>query len=93
MRDQYEAELSELEQSQRKLQERCSELKGRLGAAEGEEARLQALLRQREKELDNLRAVSAPPSQVWSPPPWEACSPPSLWPGQRRDVQRARQPG
>nr|XP_026266578.1 centrosomal protein of 131 kDa isoform X4 [Urocitellus parryii] len=59
VRDQYEAELSELEQSQRKLQDRCSELRGRLGEAEGEEERLQALLRQREKELDDLRAVNS----------------------------------
>uniref|UniRef100_A0A8C9UR72 Centrosomal protein 131 n=1 Tax=Spermophilus dauricus TaxID=99837 RepID=A0A8C9UR72_SPEDA len=59
VRDQYETELSELEQSQRKLQDRCSELRGRLGEAEGEEERLQALLRQREKELDDLRAVNS----------------------------------
>ncbi|XP_077897595.1 centrosomal protein of 131 kDa isoform X1 [Ictidomys tridecemlineatus] len=59
VRDQYEAELSELEQSQRKLQDRCSELRGRLGEAEGQEERLQALLRQREKELDDLRAVNS----------------------------------
>ncbi|XP_027811351.2 centrosomal protein of 131 kDa isoform X2 [Marmota flaviventris] len=59
VRDQYEAELSELEQAQRKLQDRCSELRGRLGEAEGAEERLQALLRQREKELDDLRAVNS----------------------------------
>ncbi|KAF7471362.1 Hypothetical predicted protein [Marmota monax] len=59
VRDQYEAELSELEQAQRKLRDRCSELRGRLGEAEGEEERLQALLRQREQELDDLRAVNS----------------------------------
>uniref|UniRef100_A0A8D2CT23 Centrosomal protein 131 n=1 Tax=Sciurus vulgaris TaxID=55149 RepID=A0A8D2CT23_SCIVU len=59
VRDQYEAELSELEQSRRELQERCAELKGRLGAAEQEQERLQALVWQREKELADLRAVNA----------------------------------
>lgn len=57
IRDKYEAELSELEQSERKLQERCSELKGRLAEAEGESVRLQGQLRQRDQELTDLRAV------------------------------------
>lgn len=60
VRDKYETELSELEQSERKLQERCTELKGRLGEAEGETGRLQSLVRQKEKELEDLRAVSSP---------------------------------
>lgn len=59
VRDKYETELSELEHSERKLQERCSELKGRLGEAEGEKERLQSLVRQKEKELEDLRAVSS----------------------------------
>lgn len=58
VRDKYEVELSELEQSERKLQERCSELKGRLAEAEGESVRLQGLLRQKDQELADLRAVS-----------------------------------
>uniref|UniRef100_A0A8D1L1I6 Centrosomal protein of 131 kDa n=1 Tax=Sus scrofa TaxID=9823 RepID=A0A8D1L1I6_PIG len=58
VRDKYEAELSELEQSERKLQERCTELKGRLGEAEGENVRLQALVRQKEKELADMKAVN-----------------------------------
>ncbi|KAM6175979.1 centrosomal protein of 131 kDa-like [Erethizon dorsatum] len=59
VRDKYETEVSELEQSERKLQERCTELKGRLGEAEGEKERLQALVRQKEKELEDVRAVNA----------------------------------
>lgn len=59
VRDKYETELSELEHSERKLQERCSELKGRLGEAEGEKERLQSLVRQKEKELEDLRVVSS----------------------------------
>ncbi|XP_008048683.1 centrosomal protein of 131 kDa [Carlito syrichta] len=58
IRDKYEAELSELEQSERKLQERCAELKGQLGAAEGESVRLQGLVRQKGRELEDLRAVN-----------------------------------
>lgn len=58
VRDKYEMELSELEQSERRLQERCTELKGRLGEAEGEKERLQSLVRQKEKELEDVRAVN-----------------------------------
>ncbi|KAL1779355.1 centrosomal protein of 131 kDa isoform X1 [Sigmodon hispidus] len=58
VRDKYELELSELEQSERKLQERCTELKGRLGEAEGERERLQSLVRQKEKELEDVRLVN-----------------------------------
>nr|XP_042139233.1 centrosomal protein of 131 kDa isoform X2 [Peromyscus maniculatus bairdii] len=58
VRDKYETELSELEQSERKLQAQCTELKGRLGEAEGEKERLQALVRQKEKELEDVRAVN-----------------------------------
>lgn len=59
VRDKYEVELSELEQSERRLQERCTELKGRLGEAEGEKEHLQSLVRQKEKELEDVRAVSS----------------------------------
>uniref|UniRef100_A0A8C5VT19 Centrosomal protein 131 n=1 Tax=Microcebus murinus TaxID=30608 RepID=A0A8C5VT19_MICMU len=58
IRDKYEAELSELEQSERKLQERCTELKGRLGEAEGESLRLQGLVRQKELALEDAQAVN-----------------------------------
>lgn len=58
VRDKYELELSELEQSERKLQERCAELKGRLGEAEGEKERLQSLVRQKEKELQDVLAAN-----------------------------------
>nr|XP_045015151.1 centrosomal protein of 131 kDa isoform X2 [Jaculus jaculus] len=58
VRDKYETELSELEQSERRLQERCTELKGCLGEAEGEKERLQALVRQKDKELEDMRTVN-----------------------------------
>ncbi|XP_012308171.2 centrosomal protein of 131 kDa [Aotus nancymaae] len=58
LRDKYEAELSELEQSERKLQERCSELKGQLGEAEGEKVHLQGLVRQKERALEDVQAMN-----------------------------------
>ncbi|KAH0629355.1 hypothetical protein JD844_011375 [Phrynosoma platyrhinos] len=57
VRDKYEAELQELERSERKLQERCNELKGRLSETEGETLGLQSLLRQKEQETDDIRKV------------------------------------
>ncbi|XP_043819600.1 centrosomal protein of 131 kDa isoform X4 [Dromiciops gliroides] len=57
IRDKYEAELADLEQSERKLQERCAELKGRLGEAEGENSRLQGLVKRKEKEVEDIMMV------------------------------------
>ncbi|XP_078240425.1 centrosomal protein of 131 kDa isoform X7 [Pogona vitticeps] len=57
VRDKYEAELQELERSERKLQERCNELKVRLSEAEGEALRLHSLLRQKEQETEDIRKV------------------------------------
>ncbi|XP_017380397.1 centrosomal protein of 131 kDa isoform X3 [Cebus imitator] len=58
LRDKYEAELLELEQSERRLQERCSELKGQLGEAEGENLHLQGLVRQKERALEDVQAMN-----------------------------------
>ncbi|XP_032097272.1 centrosomal protein of 131 kDa isoform X3 [Sapajus apella] len=58
LRDKYEAELLELEQSEQKLQERCSELKGQLGEAEGENLHLQGLVRQKERALEDVQAMN-----------------------------------
>ncbi|NXT66899.1 CP131 protein, partial [Chaetops frenatus] len=58
IRDKYEVELQELERSERKLQERCSELKGRLAELEGESMRLQGLLKHKEQEVEEIRKVS-----------------------------------
>ncbi|NWI75475.1 CP131 protein, partial [Dryoscopus gambensis] len=57
IRDKYEVELQELERSERKLQERCSELKGRLAELEGESVRLQGLLKHKEQEVEEIRKV------------------------------------
>ncbi|KAM6245460.1 LOW QUALITY PROTEIN: centrosomal protein of 131 kDa [Porphyrio hochstetteri] len=57
IRDKYEVELQELERSERKLQERCNELKGRLAELEGESVRLQGLLRHKEQEVEDVQKV------------------------------------
>ncbi|XP_019370560.1 PREDICTED: centrosomal protein of 131 kDa, partial [Gavialis gangeticus] len=57
VRDKYEAELQELERSERKLQERCNELKERLAELEGENIRLQGLAKHKEQEADEIRKV------------------------------------
>lgn len=56
-------ELQELERSERKLQERCNELKGRLAELEGDSVRLQGLLKHKEQELEEIRKVSEEQSQ------------------------------
>lgn len=63
IRDKYEVELQELERSERKLQERCNELKGRLAELEGESSRLQGLLKHKEQEVEEIRKVSEEQSQ------------------------------
>ncbi|XP_015501645.1 centrosomal protein of 131 kDa isoform X2 [Parus major] len=66
IRDKYEVELQELEQSERKLQEHCNELKGRLAELEGENMRLQGLLKHKEQEVKEIRKVSEEQSlDVW----------------------------
>ncbi|NWI27843.1 CP131 protein, partial [Sula dactylatra] len=57
IRDKYEVELQELERSERKLQERCNELKGRLAELEGESIRLQGLLKHKEQEVEEMQKV------------------------------------
>ncbi|KFQ39202.1 5-azacytidine-induced protein 1, partial [Mesitornis unicolor] len=57
IREKYEVELQELERSERKLQERCNELKGRLAELEGESVRLQGLLKHREQEVEEIQKV------------------------------------
>ncbi|CAK6438603.1 unnamed protein product [Pipistrellus nathusii] len=58
LRDQHEAELVELEQVQQRLQDQCAQLRGRLAEAEGEGARLQGLVRQKDKALAEVKAVN-----------------------------------
>ncbi|NXK65445.1 CP131 protein, partial [Sylvietta virens] len=89
IRDKYEVELQELERSERKLQERCNELKGRLAELEGESIRLQGLLKHKEQELEETRKVSEEPSQgpAWPVP---GCAGPAV-PGARSLTEVTRQ--
>ncbi|KAG7491232.1 hypothetical protein MATL_G00000850 [Megalops atlanticus] len=54
VREKYEAELRELERSERSLQDRHKELKLKLSESEGELLRLQVLLRQKEQEVQDI---------------------------------------
>ncbi|XP_053562696.1 centrosomal protein of 131 kDa isoform X2 [Bombina bombina] len=58
VRDKYESEIQEIERSERKLQERCKQLKERVTELEGEQIRLQGLLRQKEQEVEDIRKVT-----------------------------------
>ncbi|XP_064006783.1 centrosomal protein of 131 kDa isoform X3 [Pogoniulus pusillus] len=55
IRDKYEVELQELERSERKLQERCNELKRRLAELEGEGVHLRGLLKHKEQEVEETQ--------------------------------------
>ncbi|XP_072044275.1 centrosomal protein of 131 kDa-like [Amphiura filiformis] len=57
IRDKYEAELKEIELSERNTQERYNELKAKLGEVEGENIRLGGLLKQKEQEVDDVKKV------------------------------------
>lgn len=81
IRDKYEVELQELERSERKLQERCNELKGRLAELEGESVCLQGLLKHKEQEVEEIQKVGGQQRPLWllslrSPVPLSALMPP-----------------
>ncbi|KAM8947487.1 centrosomal protein of 131 kDa isoform 2-T2 [Pelodytes ibericus] len=58
VREKYESELQEIERSERKQQERCNQLKERVAELEGEQIRLQGLLKQREHEVEDIRKIT-----------------------------------
>lgn len=57
VRDKYEAELRELERSERAAVEKQQELRRQQMEAEGERIRLQAVLRQKEQETEDVTQV------------------------------------
>lgn len=59
MREKYEAELTELERSERAAVEKQQELRKQQMESEGELIRLQALLRQKEQEIEDVTQVSS----------------------------------
>ncbi|XP_073410800.1 centrosomal protein of 131 kDa-like, partial [Dendrobates tinctorius] len=58
VRDKYESELQELELSEKKSHDRCNQLKERMTELEGEQIRLQGLMKQREQEVDDLGKIT-----------------------------------
>ncbi|XP_078609670.1 centrosomal protein of 131 kDa-like [Branchiostoma floridae x Branchiostoma japonicum] len=57
MREKYEAEMRELERSERTAMDKYNEMKAELIEVEGENARLKGLLRQKEQELEDINKV------------------------------------
>ncbi|KAJ8038079.1 hypothetical protein HOLleu_19055 [Holothuria leucospilota] len=57
IRDKYEAELKEIELSERNTQERYNEIKAKLAEVEAENFRVQGLLKQREQEVEDIKKV------------------------------------
>ncbi|XP_063817172.1 centrosomal protein of 131 kDa isoform X2 [Pseudophryne corroboree] len=58
IREKYESELQEMERSERKLQERCNQLKEQVTELEGTQIRLQGLLKQREQEVEDIKKIT-----------------------------------
>ncbi|XP_066443764.1 centrosomal protein of 131 kDa isoform X3 [Eleutherodactylus coqui] len=58
VREKYESELQDLERSEKKSHERSNQLKERVAELEGEQIRLQGLLKQRELEVEDLRKIT-----------------------------------
>ncbi|XP_073245130.1 centrosomal protein of 131 kDa-like isoform X1 [Porites lutea] len=58
VRDKYESELKELEESERKMQEKYNSMKARLSEVDGENARLKSLLKQKDGEMEDIDKVT-----------------------------------
>ena len=58
-REKFEAELAEVERSERSTQEKLTSTKQELGEREGEVARLRSLLRQKDEEVCRVGEVAA----------------------------------
>ena len=57
IRDKYETELREVEKSERETTERYNTIKAKYNELEGEHERLKVILRQKEKELEDIHRV------------------------------------
>ncbi|KAK2557238.1 Centrosomal protein of 131 kDa [Acropora cervicornis] len=58
VRDKYESELRELEESERNMQEKYNSMKGRISEVEGENARLKSMLKQKGDEMEDIDKVA-----------------------------------
>lgn len=59
IRDKYEAEFRELEHSEKQTKERFNQIKAEMTEVEGENERLQVILKQKETEINDIRKVSS----------------------------------
>ena len=57
IRDKYEAEFRELEHSEKQTKERYNQMKGQLTEVEGENERLQVVLKQKDTEINDIKKV------------------------------------
>ncbi|XP_033630551.1 centrosomal protein of 131 kDa-like [Asterias rubens] len=57
IRDKYEAELREIELSERNTQDRYNDMKARLADVEGETIRLKGLMKQKEQEVQDVKKI------------------------------------
>lgn len=58
VRDKYESELKELEESERNMQEKYNNMKARLSEVDGENARLKSALKQKDEEVEGIDKVA-----------------------------------
>ncbi|KAL9956558.1 hypothetical protein ACROYT_G038050 [Oculina patagonica] len=58
VRDKYESELKELEESERNMQEKYNNMKARLSEVDGENARLKSMLKQKDDEVEGIDKVA-----------------------------------
>ena len=65
VREKYEAELRELERSERMAVEKQQELRKQQMETDGELMRLQAVLRQKEQEIQDITQVQREKSIFW----------------------------
>ncbi|UJR32223.1 hypothetical protein I4U23_019688 [Adineta vaga] len=58
IRDKYEAEFRELENSEKQTKERYNQIKAQLTELEGDKERLQVILRQKETEINDIKKIT-----------------------------------
>ncbi|CAF0875616.1 unnamed protein product [Adineta steineri] len=58
IRDKYEAEFRELEHSEKQTKERYNQMKAQLTETDGENERLQVILRQKETEINDIKKIT-----------------------------------
>jgi len=57
VRDKYEAEIHELENSEKQTKEKFNQIKAQITEVQGDNERLQVLLKQKETEINDIKKV------------------------------------